>query len=33
MMQRDKLRVVYGEALKEVTPEEMFGERFNEKYR
>jgi hypothetical protein len=33
MMQKDKLRVVYGDVKKETTPEEMFGNRFEEKFR
>jgi hypothetical protein len=33
MMQKDKLRVVYGDVKKEATPEEMFGDRFEEKFR
>lgn len=33
MMQRDKLRVVYGEVLKEVSPEEMFGDKMKEKFK
>jgi hypothetical protein len=33
MMQKDKLRVVYGDVIKEATPEEMFGDRFEGKFR
>ncbi len=33
MMQKDKLRAVYGEVLKEVTPQEMLGTRYNEKFK
>lgn len=33
MMQKDKLRAVYGEVLKEVTPQEMLGSRYGEKFK
>jgi hypothetical protein len=33
MMQKDKLRAVYGEVLKEVTPQEMLGTRYSEKFK
>jgi hypothetical protein len=31
-MQKDKLRVLYGDIVKEVTPEEMLGDRLEEKF-
>jgi hypothetical protein len=33
MMQKDKLRVVYGDVVKEATPEEMLGDRLEEKFK
>jgi hypothetical protein len=33
VMQRDKLRVAYGDVLKEVTPDQLFGERYEEKFK
>lgn len=33
MMQKDKLRAVYGDVLKEVTAEEMLGTKYEEKFK
>ena len=32
MMQKDKLLALYGEVMKEVTPEEMLGSRLKDKF-